>query len=150
MLKHPSQAASDYFAKYTFSPNLTIPTGFSLRVEWTIWFTGEGYTSTCLNSIAWHLVNTTDNSLFTPNSIKTIHAGGSSIIPVTEKEHIYQENVAYVAAFKGSMGTGSQLTDISTLELYRNAVKYVYSTVSPFTKPSEAELVIEFRNTRPY
>ena len=123
---------------------LTVPSGWTFRVEWNSTFTGTDYTSTYLNSIPSRLNAFTINSDFAPNSISVVHSGGESFAPSTSSwETVGGTNVV---CHKGSFITGA-MTSIGTIRIYRAATMYASSAISSFNKPSDVELHIEHRNT---
>ena len=133
------------WSSLSLSPPLTVPSGWTFRVEWNSTFTGSDYTSTYLNSIPSRLNAFTVNSDFAPNSISVVHSGGESFTSVSESswENTGGTRVAY---HKGSFITGAY-TSIGTIRIYRSATMYASSAISSFNKPTDVELHIEHRNT---
>lgn len=133
-----------FWSTLPISPPLTIPSGWTLRVEWSNTFTGTDYSATYLNRICNQLNASTVNSTFPPYSISIVHSTGETYSPISET--IGSSDVGKsIAIYKGSFITGA-LTNIGTIRTYRD-VQYSSSAISLFNKPADVELHIEHRNT---
>lgn len=140
-----SDALLTDWTSISFSPPLTIPSGWTLRTEWSNTFSGTDYSSSYLNRICNQLNSSTINSTFPPYSISIVHSTGEAFCPTSETIATSDAGKS-VVIYKGSFITGTAYTNIGTIRTYRD-IQYSSTTISLFNKPTDVELHIEHRNT---
>jgi len=139
--------ASEFTLSTTsFPPQIVVPAGWTLSIEWESTISGEDYTSDCLNSIAWHLNKSTINTDFAPNTMGLVCSEGT-VKEVISNLTSETANGKRVAVYTSSFGTGITATNIGTVQIYRNNILYSSKTIDPFTKTSAVELIVKDRNT---
>lgn len=147
------------WAKTTLSAYLTIPTGWTLDVEWRSTLLGTGYAQIWMGTIIRNMLssfNVAANSC-SPTQL-AINANGTVLavqIGYKEVEIIDTSGLGntFAVVYKGTFLAGVEAVDrtnIGSILLYSptppNEV-WCTTTFSPFTKSSLIELDIEHRNT---
>lgn len=144
ILLRPSYGGNAW-STINFSPYITIPTGWTFRVEWRNTFTGTDYTSQYLKRIPYYLNTQTNNTNFPPYSIGLFYApSGTTMAPISET--ICTSDLGNtVVIYKGSFIINA-ISGIGTILTYRD-IQYSHTAVTPFDKGGDTELHIEHRNT---
>jgi len=140
------------FAYYVLSPPVDRPSKFTLEVEWRNTLIAGDFSGITKQAFWADLVDS--NRTLDFQSMAIYHSTGVNWQPLIAKSY-EQVGGRYVVYFKGSWSTGLGFTNIGTIRVQGThdvtewALKYVRleTTVSPFDKPTEADLIIEYRET---
>ena len=123
-------------------PPLTVPSGFSLAVEWQNTLSGPSdYFDIFYNSIWTCQVNGTS---IAPNSMGFVHSGGTLLRPLYLSG---VEGLFVYVVYNGSIVDSNAYNNIATIQIRKNANTLISSTITPVDKPSEAEFYVTHRNT---
>jgi len=132
--------------EYVLPTPIDRPPGFTLEVDWRHTLNATHLTDYCKNT----LMNCLDeSSVLAINTMGIVHSAGTALIALYEKSvSSIPLDTVWVVSFKASYPATTGYSNISTIQLYDDIGSLcLFHTISPFDKPSEAELIIEFRNT---
>jgi len=143
-------AQPDY-ARQVYTPPISRPTNFALEVEWrnTLNFTEA---DDDLKNRILELSFISAGYSWDFNTMRIVHSTGTASVALYDKgyETVASRRVVY---FKGSYPAGIEYSNIGTVivsgtcNAYYPTTASMWATITPFTKPIDAELLIEFRTT---
>jgi len=136
---------NDPYAEYDAVPDIERPSGFTLELSWEHTLNASDFDGLILDGIWDRMINTGLGPLAF-ESIGIVHSTGTAWEDVSIST--LEVNNRYVVVYSGSYPTGVAYSNISTIRILETVTSsYITSTVTPFDKPTDAELLIDLRVT---
>jgi len=134
------------YAQYIPANTIDRPSGFTLELAWEHTLNAQDFGSSILNGIWDRLCDVTLGSL-NFNSMGLVHSTGTAWrdIDIVGEQRIGDRFVVY---YKSTYPVDVSYSNIGTIQVKESVTNdFISATISPFNKPSEAELIVELRVT---